>query len=205
MAVTDITKIHIGQGEVWFGGTAPAAGGDPNDPTTSSVNAMTTNFAAPVSGGAYVGFTNGPATLLYKPTFYNVETEQAFATVLVTPTAEEASLEFTMEEQSYTNLALGMSQATTSVVVGPPQRNNIFVGSKATMTFRVLTLLSRKRTGTGYYILTMYQTYSMDGATLNFERRKETQNKVVMHCLADLTRPTGDQLFQLAEYAANPA
>lgn len=200
----DVTKIHIGQGEIWLGGTAPAAGGVPDDPTTSTVNSMTTNYAAPTSGGTYVGFTNGPTTLTYKPTFYNVETEQAFATVLVTPTAEEASLDFTMEEASYTNLATGMSQATTSVTAAAPAHNNIFVGSKAAMVFKVLTLMSRKRTGVGYYILTMYQTYSMNGVTLNFERRKETQNKVTMHSLADLSRPTGDQLFQLAEYTANP-
>jgi hypothetical protein len=83
--------------------------------------------------------------------------------------------------------------------------NAIFVGSKATMTYPLIVLCSRKRTGTGYYLLSVYQVYSMDGASINFERRRETQNKVTMKALADLTRPVGDQLFQLADFAANPA
>lgn len=202
---TDVTKIHIGQGEIWIGGTAPAAGGDPNDPTTSTVNTMTSGFAAPTSGGTYVGFTNGPATLSYRPTFYSVETEQAFSEVIVTPTAEEAMLEFTMLEASYQNLSHALTQGTTGVDAGPPASNTIFVGSKATMTYPVLAMSSRKRTGVGYYLLTMYQVYSMEGASLNFERRAETQNGVQMKCLADTTRPIGDQLFQLAEFPADPA
>lgn len=201
---TDVAKIHIGAGDIWLGGTPPAAGVDLNDPTTSTVNTMATNFTAPTSGGTHVGFTNGPATLTYKPTYYNVETEQAFAEVVVTPTAEECSLEFVMLEASYTNLANAMGQGTTEVNVGPPANNAIFVGSKPTLATRLLVMNSRKRSGAGYYILTVYQTYSMDGVALNFERRKETQNKVTMRALADTTRPVGDQLFQLAEFTANP-
>src|ERR1035437_7031349 len=97
----DVTKIHIGQGEIYFGGTAPAAGGDLTDPTSSSVNSMLTGFTAPTSGGTYVGFTSGPATLTYKPTYYMVDTEQAFSEVVITPTAEECTLDFTMLEASY--------------------------------------------------------------------------------------------------------
>jgi hypothetical protein len=202
---TDITKIHIGQGDVWLGGTAPTAGLDLTDPTSSSINTMTTNFAAPTSGGTAVGFTNGPATLTYKPTYYNVETEQAFAEVLVIPTAEECSVEFTMLESSYTNLNKAMGQATSEVNAGVPINNTNFVGGKPTVNTFLLVLNSRKRTGTGYYLLTVYQVYSMDGVTLNFERRKEMQNKVTMRALADTSRPVGDQLFQLAEFTANPA
>jgi hypothetical protein len=202
---TDIAKIHIGQGDVWLGGTAPTAGLDLTDPTSSSINTMTTNFAAPTSGGTAVGFTNGPATLTYKPTYYNVETEQAFAEVLVIPTAEECSVEFTMLESSYTNLNKAMGQATSEVNAGVPINNTNFVGGKPTVNTFLLVLNSRKRTGTGYYLLTVYQVYSMDGVTLNFERRKEMQNKVTMRALADTSRPVGDQLFQLAEFTANPA
>lgn len=199
---TDVTKIHIGQGDVWLGGTAPAAGGDLTDPTTSAVNSMASLFTAPTSGGTAVGFTNGPATLTYKPTYYLVETEQAFSEVIVTPTSEECSLDFVMLEASYTNLANAMGQATTATGAGV---NKVYVGSKSTVTTNLLVLNSRKRTGTGYYILTVYQTYSMDGVALNFERRKETQNKVTMRALANTARPVGDQLFQLVEYTANPA
>jgi hypothetical protein len=202
---TDIAKIHIGQGDVWLGGTAPTAGLDLTDPTSSSINTMTTNFAAPTSGGTAVGFTNGPATLTYKPTYYNVETEQAFAEVLVIPTAEECSVEFTMLESSYTNLNKAMGQATSEVNAGVPINNTNFVGGKATVNTFLLALNSRKRTGIGYYLLTVYQVYSMDGVALNFERRKEMQNKVTMRALADTARPVGDQLFQLAEFTANPA
>jgi hypothetical protein len=203
-----VANIHIGQGEIWLGGTAPTAGTDPTDPTLgtpSAVNAFTTSYAAPTSGGTYVGFTNGAATLTYKPTFYMVETEQAFAEVVTIPTNEEAGLAFTMLEAGYVNLATAMGQGTTRVVTpGPPAFDAIYVGSKAVISLKVTTLLSRKRSGTGYYVLTLYQAYSMEGANLNFERRVEQKIPTNMRCLADVTRPTGDQLFQLVAYAANP-
>lgn len=198
---TNKAYVQIGEGNVWVGGTAPTAGADPTDPTTSALNTMATNFTAPTSGGTAVGFTNGPATLSYKPTYYMVESEQAFAEILVVPTAEEASVGFTMLETSYQNLKTAMGQATSHIAAGV---NAVHVGGKGSVPFNVLVIAARKTSLVGYYILTVYQTYSMDGADLNFERRKEMQNKVVMRALADTTRPVGDQLYQLAEYTANP-
>ncbi len=198
---TNKAYVQIGQGDVWLSGTAPAAGGDPTDPTTSTLNTMLTGFTAPTSGGTAVGFTNGPATLTFKPTYYMVETEQAFAEIMVVPTAEEATADFTMQEQSYFNLNKAMGQATSHIGAG---FNANHVGGKGSVATGLLVLNSRKTTLIGYYILTMYQVYSMDGVTLNFERRKEMQTKVNMRSLADTTRPVGDQLFQLVEYTANP-
>ena len=89
MAAT-IQNIHIGAGDIWLGGTAPTGGTDLTDPnagTPSALNTMASGFTAPTSGGTAVGFTNGPATFSYKPTFYLVVTEQAFAEVAVVPTA----------------------------------------------------------------------------------------------------------------------
>lgn len=203
-----VGNIHIGQGEVWIGGTPPAAGSDLTDPTAgtpSAVNAMTTAYAAPTTGGVYVGFTNGPATLNYRPTYYNVVTEQAFAEVVTIPTNEEASLTFTMVETGYVNLATSIGQSKTRVVAGPPAFDAIYVGSKSVITTSVVAVLSRKRSGNGYYIGTLYQAYSMEGANFNMERRAESKIPVTMRCLADVTRPQGDQLFQLVAYAANPA
>lgn len=198
---TNKAYVQIGQGDIWLGGTPPAAGGDPTDPTTSALNSMLTAFTAPTSGGTAVGFTNGPAGLVFKPTYYMVETEQAFSEIMVVPTAEEASVDFTMLETSYLNLNKSMGQATSHVGAG---FNANHVGGKGAVSTGMVVLNARKTTLVGYYILTVYQAYSMDGVSLNFERRKETMNKVVMRALADTTRPVGDQLFQLVEYTANP-
>lgn len=200
----NIANIHIGQGEIWVGGTPPAAGGDPNDPTTSSLNFMLTGYSAPNSGGAYIGFTNGPATLVYHPTYYEVETEQAFAPVVNIPTNEEATLNFTASEQSYTNLATAIGQGTTKVTGGGTPSNAIYVGSKAVTVLKTFVMHSRKRSGVGYFILTMYSAYSQNGLSLNFERRTESRNSVTLKSLADLTRPIGDQLFQFVEYTTAP-
>jgi hypothetical protein len=124
---------------------------------------------------------------------------------VTTPTAEEASLGFTMLEADYRNLAITMGQGTTHVVTGPPVQNAIHVGGKATVALNVVVLCSRKRSGTGYFLATIYQGYSNEGANLNFERRAETRQAVTIRMLADATRPVGDQLFQLVEYPANPA
>lgn len=203
-----VGNIHIGQGEVWVGGTAPTGGTDLTDPTAgtpSAVNAMATGYTAPTSGGTYVGFTNGAATLNYRPTYYMVVTEQAFSEVVTIPTNEEASLAFTMVEASYANLANAIGQAATRTVVGPPAFDAIYVGSKSVITTAVVAVMSRKRSGTGYYIATLYQAYSMEGIAMNLDRRAESRIPTTMRCLADVSRPQGDQLFQLVSYAANPA
>lgn len=207
MAAADATKVHIGQGDVWIGGTAPAAGTDPTSPingTPSALNAFTTAYAAPTSGGTYVGFTNGPATLTYRPTFYGVTTEQAFADVITTPTAEEATLGFTMLESSYANLTNAFGQGTGRVVGSGTLSNTLYLGGRPDTVVKVVTMLSRKRTGVGYYVLTVYQGYNSEGVSINYEKRAETRIPVTIRALADVTRPQGDQLFQLVEYPVSP-
>lgn len=202
-----VQNIHIGAGDIWVGGTAPAAGTDLTDPTAgtpSVLNTAASGFTAPTSGGTAIGFTNGPANLAYRPTFYMVETEQAFAEVDVVPTGEESTLSFNALEAVYTNFKNAFGQATSRVVAGPPAANAIYVGSKPVVPKNVVVLISRKKSAVGYFILTIYQGYSFSGATLNFERRADTKIPTEVRSLADLTRPVGDQLFQLVEYPANP-
>lgn len=209
---TNVSAIHLSPGDIWTTTdltAAPAKGVDLNDPTTSALMTFSSGFAGPSTTASpawrYVGFTNGPATLAFRPTYYMVETEQAFAEVLVVPTAEEATLTFTMQEADYRNLALSLGQATTEVNAGAPVNTALFVGGKSSVNLQCVTMLSRKRTATGYFVSTLYQAYSNDGASLNWERRAEQRNPVTMRCLADTTRPVGDQLFQIVDYVANPA
>lgn len=213
MATTNLNNIHLAPGDIWVTSdltAAPAGGGDLNDPTSSSLMTFTSGYGAPSTSASpawrYVGFTNGPATLAFRPTYYMVETEQAFAEVLVVPTAEEATLTFTMQEADYRNLAISMGQATTEVNAGAPVNNALFVGGQSEVNLQVVCMLSKKRSSIGgYFVSTLYQAYSNDGANLNFERRAEQKNPVTMRCLADTTRPIGDQLFQVVDYAADPA
>jgi hypothetical protein len=130
--MADASKIHIGPGDVWVTSdltAVPTSGADKTDPTSSGLASMASGFTAPSMTAnpswRNVGFTNGPATLTYRPTYYSVESEQAFAEIVTTPTAEEASLGFTMLEADYRNLAITMGQGTTHVVTGPPVQNAI--------------------------------------------------------------------------------
>lgn len=193
--------VQIAQGDIWIGGTPPAAGIDLTDPTTSALNTMQTGFTGPTSGGTAVGFTNGPSTFIFKPTYYLVESEQAFAEIMVVPTAEEATLDFIMLEASYFNLNRSMGRATSHIGAGFNANHG---GGLNTVSTFLLVLNARKTVQVGYYILSIYQSYSFDGVSLNFERRKEMVNKVMMRALADTNRPVGDQLYQLVEYTANP-
>jgi len=198
-------NIHIAPADLWTGGTPPAGGSDPNDPTagTPSVfNAATTGYAGVDSGGTYIGATQGASALNYRPTFYMVEIEQAMGEVVAIPTAEEASCTFTLVEVGYANLATAFGQGTTRTAAGV---QGIYVGSKAVLSTKVTALVSRKRSGTGYYIATLYSSYSMEGGTFTAERRQEARIAVTMRTLADTSRPIGDQLFQLVAYDANPA
>jgi hypothetical protein len=208
MPSIDKNKIHIGRGDVYVGGTAPTAGTDPTDPTAGTPSALataTSGFAGVSTGGTFAGATNGPATITYRPTYYGVVTEQTFAEVVTTPTAEEANLQFTALQADYTNIQTALGQSTTRVDAGPPVANANYVGGLTTVSTKVVTLLSRKRSGTGYYIAVVYQGYSAEGSTLNFEARAETRLPVNIRMLADGDRPQGDQLFQVVEYPANPA
>lgn len=203
----NVQNIHIGQGEIWVGGTAPLGGSDLTDPnagTPTALNSMLTGFTAPTSGGTYVGFTNGAATFSYKPTFYLVETEQAFAEVAIVPTNEEASLKFTALEVTYQNLATVYGQVVSRVTVGPPASNAIFGGSKSVVTTKPAVLMSRKKSGVGYYLLTLYNAYSFAGGDVPFARREDTKIATELRCLADITRPDADQMFQFVDYPANP-
>lgn len=208
----DVSKVHIGAGDLWFTSdltAAPTKGVDLSDPTSSSVMTMASGFTAPSTAASpswrYGGATQGPSTLTYRPTYYMVESEQAFSEIITTPTAEEATLGFTLLESDYRNLVLGMSQATPEVNAGAPVNNAIFVGGKTSVTLNVVVLCSRKRSGTGYFLLTLYQAYSAEGSTLSFARREEMRIPVTLRALADATRPVGDQLYQLVDFAANPA
>lgn len=198
-------NIHVGRGEVWVGGTAPSGGSDLTDPTSSQVNAMASGFTAPTSGGTYVGSTTAPTTIVYKPTYYAVSVEQTLADVAVIPTAEEATVDMTMAELSADNIKVAWSQASEATSVTPAYKA-VFVGGKTALTATpTVTVFSPKRTGIGYYITTVYQTYSMNGAPFSFDRKKETDLKVTLRSLAATGRPIGDQIFQVVAYDANPA
>jgi hypothetical protein len=209
---TNVSNIHLAPGDIWVTSdltAAPTGGVDLSDPTSSDLMTFASGYSAPGTTASpawrYVGFTNGAATLAFRPTYYMVETEQAFAEVLVVPTAEEATLAFVMQEADYRNFAISMGQATTEVNAGAPVNTALFVGGKADVNLQVIAMLSRKRTGAGYFVATLYQAYSNDGSSINFERRAEARNPVTMRCLADTTRPVGDQLFQVVDYVADPA
>jgi hypothetical protein len=202
-------RIKIGRGDIYVGGTAPTGGTDPNDPTAGTPSALATMnaaFTVPSTGGVHAGFTNGPAVLTFTPTFYGVETEQAFADVVTTPTAEEATLAFTLSEFSYQNLLTAWSQATARVTNAglSNQVAGVYVGSKTTLTPAVFLLASRHTGGVGYTTATIYRGYSSGGAPVNFEKSAETRIPVTVRALADTTRPTGDQLYQVADYDAGP-
>ena len=204
----DATKIHIGAGHIFIGGTAPTAGTDPSSPTAGTpsalVSAADATFAGVSTGGVDVGSTNGAATFTYRPTFYQVMNEQAFAEVATVPTAEEASLAFGAQELTYQNIKTAFGQTVTRIVATGVLANVNYGGGLPTVPVATAVLLSRKRTGVGYYIVCLYQAYSADGGAANFERRSETRMAVTLRALADGTRPVGDQLFQFVEYPANP-
>lgn len=208
MAV-DTKRIKIGEGKVFVGGTPPATGSDPNDPTAGTpvtFNTMNAGFTAPTSGGTDVGFTQGAAVLTFRVTYYMVATEQSMAEVVTVPTAEEASLAFTMLELSYANLKTAFQQATSRVTNAglSNQIAGVTVGGKTTLTPQVVVVASRHIGDVGYTIGTLYKAFSSDGSNLGFNRAEESRLPVTMRCLADATRSRSDQLFQVVDYDAGP-
>lgn len=206
---TNVQRIKIGEGRVYVGGTAPAAGSDPNDPTAGTPSAaptMNAGFTTPSTSGTDVGFTQGATTITYRTTYYGVATEQTMSDVVTVPTGEEAMAAFTMLEASYQNLKTAFGQATTRVQNSglSNQIGQVFVGSKSILTPLVVAIASRHTDGVGYTMGVLYRAYSSEGSTVGFNRAEETRLPVTMRCLADTTRPRGDQLFQVVDYDAAP-
>ena len=121
-----------------------------------------------------------------------VESEQAFAKIIVTPTGEEATLGFTMLEADYRNLALGLSGHDRGQRRRARQQRDLRrrQDGRGGVHHRPG---SRKRSGTGYFLFCGYQMYSSEGLTLPWARREETRLPVTLRMLADATRPVGDQ------------
>lgn len=211
MPAIDVSKVHIGPGEVFFTSdltAAPTKGGNLADPTTSAILAMQTGYTLPSTSASpawrYGGATQGAATLTYRPTYYTVQSEQAFADIITTPTSEEATLTFNLLETDYRNFIVGLQQGTAKVNASNPVNNTVYVGGRADVPLNVVAMYSRKRSGTGYFMLTLYQAYSAEGMAVAFNRREEMRLPITLRAIADASRPVGDQLFQLVDYAANP-
>src|SRR6266850_191212 len=101
MANITPANIHVGRADVWVGSNVPATG---------NVVALT---AGDPGTGTFIGATLGPASFIYRPSTFDIRTEQDPGIVASVVTEEELRAEFDLGELAYAKLSLTLINLTT--------------------------------------------------------------------------------------------
>lgn len=195
----DALKTFINQGEVWAHVTAPSTGvgqqwlaGNPGTPVGTEAG----------GGALSLGITSGPATLEYKPTFAGVTIEQAYGDVAPRVTKEAVTLKFKCAEATYKRIRIALQTGTYNQTgpVSGTYRHWLEVGGKTFFSTDCVALVSKVNdTPARYEWVTIYAAMSVDGIKLDWKRGETRMVEVTITGYADVTRPEGDQLFQLGQ------
>lgn len=219
LSTADI-KRFIGQGEVYINVKPPVAG-------TTAETAGPLLFVAPGAGepetgipqkvgvitaADYVGLTNGPASIEYKPEWKGVEVEQAYGEIAPRVTKETVQVKFRMAEAHYTNLRRAIQTGTTVSIAGAsgaPNKELTVVGGKIFFDPTCLAIVSPIGSYTDtqptpalhklYEWVVLYSAISVEGVKLEYKRGETRMVDVTFTGYAEVSRPEGDQLFQLGQ------
>jgi hypothetical protein len=215
MALDSTPLRHfIGQGEIYTRVKKPDVGGaqlfvaaDPGEPETGIPQ-----VAGGTDAADYVGLTNGPASLEYKPEYKAVEIEQTYVEVEPRLVKESVTLKFKCALPTYQNLLLALQSATRLSVAGDgntPNKEVLQVGGLIFSDPQTICLVSKIGSYTDtamtpaphnlFEWITLYQAMSVDGLKLDYKRGETRMVEVTFTGYGDVSRPDGDQLFQLGQ------
>lgn len=198
--------IKIGPADIFYGVTPPAA-----------FVPMTQVNGAP-SSGDYIGMTEGPAVFTYTPSYSMEDAEQELTPVEAFVIAEAGTLEFSMKEYEANKLMEAIQNGLLATnAVSDPDTEAIHVGGRqetrngpAGAGQQSIFLISPQVGlfgGSGaqlYSYLTLYRAINTGPFVASYDKKKGMLNKIVFTCLAEVTRPKGDKLFQLVREGSNP-
>ncbi len=168
-------NIHVGRGDLWIGVTAPAS------PPVPLIGGMPAT-------GRYVGATVAPANFIYRPTTFDIRTQQDTGIVGYVITEEDVRMEFEIGELTYENLR--------DFLIGAfDQGTFVSVGSIIIPTVTSILLTAPKRSGGNAFIEVMlYAAVFAEDRTFPFARESWANVRVIARGQATLTRTQGDRL-----------
>lgn len=175
MPTTNPILIHVGRADLYIDVPIPAFGAVP-----------LLVDGSPATGGRQIGSTLDVATLIYRPTTFDIETQQSTGNVGYVTTKEELRIEFSPGELSYENLrdmTLSRLDRATHIAMG----GIIFPQLKSVL------LVAPRRAG-GYLSAMLYQAIFAEERSWAFNRAGHQAPKAVARAQALTTRVQGDQL-----------
>jgi hypothetical protein len=182
-AVTQPINIHVGAADIWIGVDVPAV------PPVPLVGGYPQT-------GRFVGATLAPANFIYRPTTFDIMTQQDTAVQGYVITQEDLRIEFEIGELTYETLRdiwIGSFDQGSYVSLG---------GIVFPKTFSVL-LLVPKRLGSGtgvqptqssFIQAMVYQAVFAEDRSLPFQREGHSNVRVVARAQGVSTRQRGDRL-----------
>lgn len=153
-------------------------------------------------GGTDIGATVS-ATFIIRQRIEPVRVEQRAAPVFGQVTETDATLEIEVAETTVDKLLSYFSGAEARTVTTPFQTTRLLTAGAGPQTARIITgiclaQIVRQAPTRVFYVL-LYQGYPEEGIELSFAREEMTTGIVKFRAVADTTRPTNDDLFQMAE------
>lgn len=179
MPVITPINIHVGRGDVWIGCTVPNSGAIV--PVSAS--------GAPADG-RNIGATLAPANWIYRPTAFEIKTQQNTGIVGYVITDEDLRIDFEVGEVTYQNLK--------DMLVTPRDEGTfVSVGGNIVPPLQSCLIVAPRRAG-GYIEAMVYLSAFLEARELVFNRAGQISIKVAARAQAVTTRPLGDQLGFLA-------
>lgn len=182
----DPTALNIGPARIWLGGTAAPSG------TVIGVDAS----GVPTNGGTEVGLTDSAAILTIGGDVTEIMVEQSLAPVRAVQKSEEASITFVAKEIDWLrvkNYLRGAQQTVTGT-----QKNTTGGGNACIPTFTV-SMVGKDTCGSKYTTITLHKAYVSTETKISYSKAEETKIEVTFKGLADITRASGDQLYQVSQ------
>jgi hypothetical protein len=175
-AVTQPINIHVGRGDLWIGVDVPLV---PPVPLVGGIPAT----------GRFIGATIAPANFIYRPTTFDIMTQQDTSVQGYVNTAEDLRLEFELGEITYENLRdawLGALDQGQFISLG---------GIVFPKTFSCL-IIAPKRLGNGSAFIQamIYSSVFTEDRQFPFARESWSNPRIVARGQGVPTRQQGDRL-----------
>jgi hypothetical protein len=165
--------IHVGRGELYIGVTIPAT------PPVALTNGQPAD-------GRYLGSTLDQCNMIYRPTTFDIRTQQSTTVVGYVITEEELRIEFGIGELTYENLR--------DTVMGARDNSGfITLGGNIVPATQSALIVAPRRAG-GYIEAMVYLGVFAEDRTFGFLRQSWMNPRVVIRAQGILTRVQGDQL-----------
>lgn len=158
-------------------------------------------------GWTTTGFTLEPLTLNYSFEVFEVRIQQSMAVVRRTRQTEEAGFETVLAEHSATNLALALAGEATTTAAGAsqPAKQTFTVGGDPNLPVKMWGFEGDypSETGDRFPIRAyLWRGTAAEGGEVAYDREEVAGIPLNIMCLADTSKPKGQQLLKIDRITA---